>query len=440
MEPLSIRASLVGLTSTAAKASSQLSILRGQVDSKEVLSLGHEVQSIVSVLKLLLDPDLFAEKSLSGTVQVDLLIDYGVLVFSELEALLSKLDPPTARSGFETFRFKTRRYSEDSQRILSRLQAFNNSMSLVIQILQLKTSMYGKPCTLIRDTFKIILMSNLPSQLDGAQEQLKVSVADLLKNNQELSRILAALGPVLDVDAHSSSPALSDELAGSEWRADTAYSGARGHSAAASIGSKYERPEFESYLMASHVYRRTVDGSLDGVSTRDSEGQADGWSYLSHFSLSDISNIGAVHLPFVDPHHAISDAPHRGSDGEMGSPDVVKGRAFTIPDSGYGTASKTGTLTYQPLQDQDTEYSDIASVVTDNLSLDLSRETGNAYVDAFVDRILEATSQLSADEILQSQLIQKLPDLLRSFALRVAFAERMTDGRAVGVFTRQNRE
>jgi hypothetical protein len=114
-----------------------------------------------------------------------------------------------------------------------------------------------------------------------------------------------------------------------------------------------------------------------------------------------------------------------------------------MPDSGYGTASKAGTMAHQPPQpplDQETEFTDNASVITNNLSLDLPRDTRDAYVDAFVYRILGATSQLSADEILRTQLLKILLDLLCSFALRVAFSEQTTDERALGVFTRQYRE
>lgn len=207
--------------------------------------------------------------------------------------------------------------------------------------------------------------------------------------------------------------------------------------------------------MASHVYRRTAGSSRDGVSVRDSgsEGKSDGWSIFSGFSLDDTSVVAAVNLPMVP---RISQSDHTRLDVPLayersnldidqstkppGNPDVQEGRAFTIPDSGYGTASKAGTLSYQPPPDQGTDYSDIASVITDNLSLDLPRDTGKAYVDAFVARILEATGPLSADKMLETQLIEMLPHLLRSFALRVAFAEQTIDGRAVGVFTRQYRE
>lgn len=147
----------------------------------------------------------------------------------------------------------------------------------------------------------------------------------------------------------------------------------------------------------------------------------------------------------------VHDLPH---DVDEDRPDVLEGtelglqvqelndrRAFTIPDSGYGTASKAATSTgYHQSTRLDADFDDLASVMTDNLPLDLPGVVGNAYVNEFVERILEATRQVPAQEIQRSELIRILPDLLRAFALRVSFTEGTAEGRAVGVFTRQNKE
>jgi len=147
----------------------------------------------------------------------------------------------------------------------------------------------------------------------------------------------------------------------------------------------------------------------------------------------DFKELSALYQADFDPAVGPAGDPHTQAN-KTGAPP-------TIPDSGYGSASKAATLTFdQKTADHDTYFSDNASIITDNLSLDLPRGTGDAYVDAFVEHILEATKLLSVDEVFRSQLIEMLPDLLRSFALRVAFAEKVAEGRAVGVFTRQNRE
>ena len=118
-------------------------------------------------------------------------------------------------------------------------------------------------------------------------------------------------------------------------------------------------------------------------------------------------------------------------------------RAFTNPDSGYGTASKAATSAgFQPSMKNDTsaELDDVASVLTDNLLLDVPDDVGSAYVKEFVERILQEARHVSDQEIRRSGLVRLLPDLLRAFALRLSFTERSAEGRAVGVFTRQNRE
>ncbi|KAK0644616.1 hypothetical protein B0T16DRAFT_392934 [Cercophora newfieldiana] len=120
---------------------------------------------------------------------------------------------------------------------------------------------------------------------------------------------------------------------------------------------------------------------------------------------------------------------------------VDDGRASTNHDSGYGTGSKAGTTTdsHTPVR-LDTDFDDIASVMTDNLPLGLSERAQNAYVSEFVHQILEAARRASYQDPQKSELIRMLPDLLRSFALRVAFAEATEEGRAVGIFTRQNKD
>ncbi|GAB1319896.1 hypothetical protein MFIFM68171_10106 [Madurella fahalii] len=94
----------------------------------------------------------------------------------------------------------------------------------------------------------------------------------------------------------------------------------------------------------------------------------------------------------------------------------------TVPDSGYGTSSNAATSAkvYQlsPGQDGEIDVSDIASVVTDNLSLDLP-------------------NGLTVPP--NPQLVDALPDLLRAFALRLAYTEKLPEGKAVSTFTRQNK-
>ncbi|GAB1315628.1 hypothetical protein MFIFM68171_05838 [Madurella fahalii] len=114
-------------------------------------------------------------------------------------------------------------------------------------------------------------------------------------------------------------------------------------------------------------------------------------------------------------------------------------RTLTLPDSGYGSASKAATTASKSVSNQESDHDDNASVVTGDLSLDLPPASADAYVDAFVKRILESIADFQADQALHSQIIQELPLLLRRFALRISLESGSADGKAVGVFTRKNK-
>jgi len=114
--------------------------------------------------------------------------------------------------------------------------------------------------------------------------------------------------------------------------------------------------------------------------------------------------------------------------------------AITNPDSGYGTASRAGTTVNHHTSTQiDPDIDDAASVMTNNLPLDLAEGAEDAYVKEFVRQILEATNQASFQDVQRADLIRMLPELLRAFALRISFVEKTEAGRDVGIFTRQNR-
>jgi hypothetical protein len=235
----------------------------------------------------------------------------------------------------------------------------------------------------------------------------------------------------------------------------------------------FDRFAFDPVLMSSRVYRSTKDNELDpslpGSSKRSARSSA-----FSELSLGDISAYNVVGAP-VHPAPELSatrDMPgmgdmreaHRGgitvtttidvtfsyggqltleeeSEPDAGPPEINGGTAFTVADSGYGTASKAGTTAAPlPLVQEDADLDDIASVITDNMSLDLPEDVGNIYVREFVERILDATTKLPTQEAQREQLILMLPNLLRAFALRVSFAEKTAEGNAVGVFTRKYRE
>jgi hypothetical protein len=194
---------------------------------------------------------------------------------------------------------------------------------------------------------------------------------------------------------------------------------------------------FEAALMSSRVYSSAAGKPLDASSRGSSERSAR-WSAFSRLSLGDISTYNIVNAPVPQG----GQLPF-GEDAELdlGLPGINDARAFTVADSGYGTASKTTATAalHLPAQ-QDTDFDDVTSVITDNMSLDLPEGVSNTYVREIVERIIDAMSELSVQETQREQLIRMLPDLLRVFALRVSFAEETAEGHAVGLFTRKYRE
>jgi hypothetical protein len=318
-----------------------------------------------------------------------------------------------------------------------------------------------------------------PSEATRNQDQFSFQVDSIIKANEHISQRLK------DLESFSST----------SWKAYDSFKGEsvtspaveRGQTSTYTSGkfsairlpryrddrSASNRFAFDAELEASRVYRGTkgeeLDASLPGSGERSAR-----WSAFSELSLGDISthnvaNAPVHHGPDLSASHHMSGMgdvrqDHSGqipvtttidvsfSDGdplalgeEFGPdpipPGIDDGRAFTVADSGYGTASKAGTTTApHPLAREDTDFDDIASVITDNLSLDLPEDVGNVYVREFVERILDATSKLPIQEAQREQLVLMLPDLLRAFALRVSFAEKTAEGNEVGLFTRKNKE
>ncbi|KAK1760035.1 hypothetical protein QBC47DRAFT_426841 [Echria macrotheca] len=248
--------------------------------------------------------------------------------------------------------------------------------------------------------------------------------------------------------------------------------------------------EFETVLQASRVYQITK-GDISDVSLRGSGECSAEWSRrLSGLSLGDISTYPVINAPILQPFEGTLPPGTSSADTEQpilyqdakrtrgrilvtyevevkyedapvprtedvyeahisateslvdvpGHPEQEDGPALTVPDSGYGTASKIATsAACRPTAQADTNFDDVASVITDNLSLGLPQDVGNTYVREFVEQILGAVRGFSTREEQRAQLIQMLPDVLRAFALRVSFTETNAEGHAVGIFTRKNR-
>ncbi|KAK3361110.1 hypothetical protein B0T24DRAFT_642350 [Lasiosphaeria ovina] len=119
--------------------------------------------------------------------------------------------------------------------------------------------------------------------------------------------------------------------------------------------------------------------------------------------------------------------------------------ATTLPDSGYGSASKTTVNVHQSPAASRTKLDDnvsiladdAVSIITDDLSSDLSPDLVRTYVGTFARCLLESTQSQTLK--LCPQVAQNLPRLLRTFAFRLALEDNSASGKAVATFTRQNK-
>jgi hypothetical protein len=114
--------------------------------------------------------------------------------------------------------------------------------------------------------------------------------------------------------------------------------------------------------------------------------------------------------------------------------------ATIFSDSGYGSSSNTTAVKRQELTVLEDIDEDMASVITDNLSLDLPSKLEDTYVTAFAEHIFQAMNVQQTDQQPYEKMVQDLPDLLRAFAVRVAFTHKSSEAKAIGTFTRQKKE
>ena len=141
MDPLSVTASIVGIIAAAGKVVEILgpivsSVKGAQSSAKLVWAEVESCVVILSALQRLFDKlDSVPEKR-KQLVQLDHLVatfDYGVFLFEDLERLVVRFDsaPETIKS-----RVKWGYHEKDFAALLSRLQYFKSSMTLMLNILQ----------------------------------------------------------------------------------------------------------------------------------------------------------------------------------------------------------------------------------------------------------------------------------------------------------------
>ncbi|KAH7116422.1 hypothetical protein EDB81DRAFT_862150 [Dactylonectria macrodidyma] len=283
MDPLSAIASIAGIATAAGEAAKILGpyITAAKDAPKIAAQLSSEVlatQTILSALEQLVSNISTRNVKYASLIQVDQLIAIltnGVLIFSELQAVLQTLPPPEPISpGWRLLApMQWVRKKSSLTAIFTRLQAFKLSINCILSILQRFT--------------RIQLETKSDSQVraENNQQQLISTVEMLLERNHDLSKRLRGIESTFNTT--SQHQATSQFIVSTDSLAP--------HTASPKRSSLVEF-EFERDLKASHVYRQAKKDTMD-FSVRSSVARTHAWSIFSGISLSNISEISVLALP-----------------------------------------------------------------------------------------------------------------------------------------------
>ncbi|KAH8650456.1 CDC24 calponin-domain-containing protein [Ilyonectria robusta] len=272
MDPLSAIASVAGIATAAGEVAKILGpyITAAKDAPKIAAQLSSEVlatQTILSALEQLASNISTRNVKYASLIQVDQLIAVltdGVLIFSELVAVLQTLPPPEPISpgGRLWSPIQWVRKKSSLTAIFTRLQAFKLSINSILNILQ----------------------SDSQVRAENNQQQLISTMEILLERNHDLSKRMRDIESIFNTSQHQ---ATSQFTAGADGLAP--------HTASPKRSSLVEF-EFERDLKASHVYRRAKRDTMD-FSVRSSVARTHAWSIFSGISLSNISEISVLALP-----------------------------------------------------------------------------------------------------------------------------------------------
>jgi hypothetical protein len=312
-DPLSVAASVAGLLTAAAAICKVLAPYASAVRDTPQIAL--QVRAEIEEASIFLGTLQGLASNLAALptqrtllIQVDhvvAILTNGVLVFSDLETCVGDLPTPDVSSTPALRRrLQWTRKESDLKPILGRLQGFKASVSMILGILQ----------------------SNSLLRAEQWQTELSSNVADLLTNNQDLSRRLMCLEAAFD-DAQSCITIRPDAARIQEIN-DTG-------TLAPSVTARDERRddeedppdtgdsdpfwissfEFEDDLNLSMPYRRAKRDIID-ASPRNSVAFSDAcWSMVSGISLGKISTLAVICLPVYA--EEISNSQHYQFTGQV---------------------------------------------------------------------------------------------------------------------------
>ncbi|KAL6355238.1 hypothetical protein LRP88_11487 [Fusarium phalaenopsidis] len=289
-DPLSIAASIAGLLSTTGQVAKFLGpyVSAAKETPQITAHVYSEVQSTQVILAGLqnLTQNLGAVQarhaSLIAVHQVVTILTDGVLLFSELEAVVRSLPP---REGSDQrlplrARLLWARKESTFTSLVTRVQSFKSSMSLILMILQ----------------------SDSDRMATQHQEQLSVNINALLESNHALSRRLMNLEDALDVQTIVSkrmslmSVSGTGPLSSSSVETQSALTDTSTQPTSQGSDLDLSKFDFEDDLESSRVYRRAQRDTMD-FSFRSSIAPSNIWSVFSGLSLGDISIISVIALP-----------------------------------------------------------------------------------------------------------------------------------------------
>ncbi|KAF4501894.1 Rho guanine nucleotide exchange factor scd1 [Fusarium agapanthi] len=320
-DPLSVAASIAGLISITVEAVKFLSPYVSAANETPQIAahVYSEIQSTQVILMGLqsLIKNLASAKAqhaaLIGVNQVVTVLTDGVLLYSELHKELQSL---RAKDGMEKVPLRGRlqwAWKESTFiTLLSRLQSFKSSMTLVLMILQSCLSHSGRTAK-------------------EHQEQLSNNVQVLLDTNEALSRRIMNIENALDTQTITSrrTSILPPSASSPQDTTQPSIS----ETIAVSIGTNNKlvtsKFDFEDDLESSHVYRRALRDTMD-CSIRSSIARSYNWSVFSDLSLGDISVMSFIALPIYQD-------------------DITNTEHYDFGEEATYTSETPGPVMYQPL-------------------------------------------------------------------------------------------
>ena len=281
MDPLSVSASIIGITTAAYQVSRLLkTVIDGANDApasaRGVLTEVLGIRACLHQLQRFLlgeEEGAKSRRSLIMIEQVVIVFTDCVSNFSELEQTLESLQPIEHMGIIDRLKWSSKETA--ISRILERLQSSKASLNFMLTIL-----------TWLVDTNSIIDNTDLDSTsnewAEASMRNLTVLVQKVLKSNMNMAARLKNLERMHPALANSKS-ASQDDITSSESSGSRAI-------------SRMSCPKFtfEEELETSIVYKRTT---LSQPRMSKSSNVSNPPSYLSGKSLSDVGDISALALP-----------------------------------------------------------------------------------------------------------------------------------------------